>query len=316
MSSPLISIVMPAYNAEKFIRKSIDSILAQTYTNFELLVADDCSKDNTRAVIESYTDPRIKLHHNAENSGYLKTCNKLLGLSKGEYLSFMDADDYSHPERFAIQLQTLQNNPDYAVCGCNLLYVDEEGNELYCSKFVGNSDEIRETMLNGEFLYSPNTYLFPREVGETVGFYHPYFDRIGAEDYYWTALIIQKYKIINIPQALYYYRFNPASISGDLSDNPKKLFSSNVVRRLHEQRVKTGTDDLEQGRLNDLNDFVSNLIAPYVKDYSAFLKTLAQRSFNNGDKGKAINYMWRAIAKKPLHVAYYRDLLYMLRTKA
>jgi len=307
---------MPAYNAEKFIRTSIDSILNQTYANIELLIADDCSTDNTRSVIESYTDPRIKLHHNTENSGYLKTCNKLLALCQGEYLSFMDADDYSSIDRFAVQLKALQDNPEYAVCGCNLLYVSDAGKELYCSNFVENSDEIRKYMLKGEFHYSPNTFLFTREVGQKAGFYHPYFDRIGAEDYYWTAVIIDKFKIINLPQALYYYRFNPDSISGDLSDNPKKLYSSNVVKRLIEQRNATGTDDLEQGRIADLDAFVAKLTEEFVKDNSVYLKTLAQRSFNNGDKSKAINYIWRAIKKKPFNMAYYRDLLYMMRTKA
>lgn len=307
---------MPAFNAEKFIRMSIDSILNQTYTNIELLIADDCSKDNTRTIIESYTDPRIKLHHNTENLGYLKTCNKLLALCNGGYLSFMDADDYSAANRFSLQMATLQNNPDYAVCGCNLLYVSDAGKELYCSHFVSNGDQISNAMLSGTFPYSPNTFLFKKEVGQAVGYYNEYFNRIGAEDYYWTSLIIQKFKIINIPQPLYYYRFNPDSISGDLSDTPKKLFSSSIVRMLHEQRVKTGTDDLEQGNSNKVDDFLNSIAGNYLTDKAAFLHSLAKRYFYEGKKKQSLQYLKRAIANKPFRIEYYKDLSYFLRNNS
>lgn len=313
-NTPLVSVIMPAYNAEKFIRKAIDSILNQTYTNWELLIADDCAKDNTRIVAETYKDPRIKFHHNTQNMGYLQTCNKLMALAKGDLITFQDSDDYSAPNRFELQVQAIQEK-GLGACGSNYMRVDEDGNELSCSCYLLQHEEIFNA--SPEYYYFVGaSVMFTRKVYEQVGGYRDYFDRIGAEDLYWMRLIMEKARFENLKEPLYYYRFNPDSISGDLSDNPKKLYSSNVVKRLIEQRNATGTDDLEQGRLNDLNDFVANLIAPFLKDYSAFLRTLAQRSFNNGDKDKAINYIWRAIKKKPLQMSYYRDLLYMLRTKA
>ncbi len=82
MQQPLVSIVMPAYNAEKYIAESVNSILAQTYKNFELLIADDCSTDRTREILSAFNDSRISFHPNETNQGYLKTCNKLFLLCK------------------------------------------------------------------------------------------------------------------------------------------------------------------------------------------------------------------------------------------
>ena len=100
MNYPLISVVMPAYNVERYIEKSINSILDQSYPNVEILVADDASTDKTKAIIDGYTDARIKRFHNESNQAYLKTCNKLMSLAKGQFLAFQDADDFSHVQRF------------------------------------------------------------------------------------------------------------------------------------------------------------------------------------------------------------------------
>ena len=90
---------MPAYNCEKYIHQAIDSVLNQTHINFELLIADDCSTDTTKQIIDSYKDPRIKTFHNNINLGYLKASNKLFSLCKGSYITFQDADDTSELNR-------------------------------------------------------------------------------------------------------------------------------------------------------------------------------------------------------------------------
>jgi glycosyltransferase involved in cell wall biosynthesis len=310
-AQPLVSILMPAYNCAKFINKAIDSVINQTYTNWELLIADDCSTDTTSLIAESYKDPRIKFHHNTQNMGYLQTCNKLMALAKGDLITFQDADDYSAPNRFEMQVKHMQEN-SLGACGTNYMRVDEDGNELSCSCYLLKHDEI--------FNASPQYYyfvgasvMFTKEVYQKVGGYNLYFDRIGAEDLYWVRLIMEQVKFENIKDPMYYYRFNPASISGNLSDNPKGLFSAAVVQKLIEQRNETGTDDLEQGRTAMLDAFISKSIEPFLKDYSIFLKTLALRNFYNGDKKKAIRYMWKAIQKKPFNITYYKDLLYFIR---
>src|SRR5262249_32870532 len=96
-SSPLVSILMTSFNAEAYIAEAIGSILRQTYSNWELLLADDCSTDQTRTVIAGFTDPRIRVYHNDHNMHYLRTRNKLIPLVRGEFIALLDADDRWEP---------------------------------------------------------------------------------------------------------------------------------------------------------------------------------------------------------------------------
>ena len=114
MNCPRVSILLPAYNAERYLREAIDSMLSQTYQNFELLIIDDGSKDRTAEIVRSYTDERIRFIQNECNIGLANTLNKGMRLARGEYLARMDADDICVPTRFQAQYdflqQLLQNN--------------------------------------------------------------------------------------------------------------------------------------------------------------------------------------------------------------
>lgn len=113
---PKISVIMPAYNAERYIREAIDSILRQTWSDFELIIIDDGSTDSTAAIIAEYTDNRIRFCPNAQNMGVAATLNRGLELACGAYIARMDADDISLPERFAKQAAYLDAHPDVTVC--------------------------------------------------------------------------------------------------------------------------------------------------------------------------------------------------------
>ena len=108
---------MPAYNAEKYINEAIDSILAQTFTDFEFIIIDDGSTDSTCAIVESYSDSRIRFFKNEHNLGVAATLNRGLDLARGEYIARMDADDISLPTRFEKQAAYMDSHPDVVVCG-------------------------------------------------------------------------------------------------------------------------------------------------------------------------------------------------------
>jgi glycosyltransferase involved in cell wall biosynthesis len=306
---------MPAYNCQQYIAQAIDSVLNQTYTNIELLIADDCSTDQTRSVINSYTDPRIKLYPNTENLGYLKTSNKLFNLCTGSYIAFQDADDYSDLNRIQTQYNYLVAHPNVDVVGCNLSFITHAGKDAYCSIYTANGSAIKNEILNLVFNFSPNTYLFKKNVLDTVGGYHEYFNRIGAEDYYWTVLILQKFSLVNIPVAMYYYRLNPESITGNLSDNPRKLYSTTIVQQLAQQCSSSGTDDLQQGNVAVVEAKMQELAGHFLKDKSAFLHKLSKRYFYEGKSAQALHTLQRAIKLKPYKISLYRDWLYFLRNK-
>ena len=109
----LVSIIMPAYNCGRFIKESIDSVLAQTYTNWELLIVDDCSTDNTKAIVSTYDDKRIRYMRNPQNMGAALTRNKALREAKGRYIAFLDADDMWLPEKLERQIAFMQDNGFY-----------------------------------------------------------------------------------------------------------------------------------------------------------------------------------------------------------
>ena len=124
MTIGLVSVIMSNYNTpEDYLRQSIDSILGQTYSNFEFIIVDDASTDGSLAVIESYKDPRIRIIKNSENLGLTKSLNIALDECRGEYIARMDSDDISLPERFEKQVTFLQSNPDVIVCGTWAKYI-------------------------------------------------------------------------------------------------------------------------------------------------------------------------------------------------
>ncbi|MET0634851.1 MAG: glycosyltransferase [Chitinophagaceae bacterium] len=111
MDNPSISVILPAYNCERFIERSVKSVLEQSFTDFELIIIDDGSTDNTAAVIGKFNDPRIRFLQNEKNSGLVFTLNRGIDASTGKYIARMDGDDISLPFRFATQFSYLENNP-------------------------------------------------------------------------------------------------------------------------------------------------------------------------------------------------------------
>ncbi len=130
MKTPLISVVMPAYNAEKFVRRAIDSILSQTFGDFEFIIINDGSTDKTAEIIKSYSDKRIIFINNKINSKMIAALNSGLDLAQGEYIARMDADDESLPTRFAEQITFLQNNPQIDVLGTAVLAIKKNKTKL------------------------------------------------------------------------------------------------------------------------------------------------------------------------------------------
>lgn len=125
----LVSIVMPSYNTEKFIKESIESVLAQTYQNWELLIVDDCSKDNTDNVVSEFTDSRIKYFKNPQNSGAAVSRNRALREAKGKWIAFLDSDDLWKPDKLEKQIGFMEKN-NYHFSYTEYEEIDEAGNAL------------------------------------------------------------------------------------------------------------------------------------------------------------------------------------------
>jgi glycosyltransferase involved in cell wall biosynthesis len=209
----MISVIMPVFNGEKFLKEAITSILNQTYLNFEFIIINDGSTDQSEEIIISYKDSRIVYKKNPENFGLIKTLNLAFSMAKGKYIARMDADDVSHPDRLLKQVDFLEHNQDYGLVGTGVNLLNSEKLQLlyhtnhdsikfalafYCP-FIHPSVMIRRAVIEGMDVVFDNQYLH-------------------AEDYeLWTRLVF-KTKMANIPEYLLDYRMHDAQISSQHSD--------------------------------------------------------------------------------------------------
>lgn len=150
---PLISVVMPVYNIEHYVGSAIESILNQTYKKFEFIIIDDASSDSTRNILKKVRakDKRIILIRNRKNLGVTKSLNKALKLVKGKYIIRMDADDWSYPDRFELQVKLMEDHPDVVVSGSYIEVCDSNLRTKYIRKYKIDDSSIRKHL----FRYSP-----------------------------------------------------------------------------------------------------------------------------------------------------------------
>jgi len=127
MVEPKVTVLMPVYNGERYLNEAVDSILGQTFTDFEFLIIDDASTDKTPEILRSYDDPRIRVVTNEENLGLSKSLNKGLALARGEFIARMDADDVSYPYRLQVQHEFMTQHPGAGVIGSWAEYIDRKG---------------------------------------------------------------------------------------------------------------------------------------------------------------------------------------------
>ena len=203
--SPQISVLMPVYNAEKYLKEAIDSILGQTFTDFEFIIVNDGSTDSSRNVILSYKDKRIKFIDNKKNEGIINALNTGLDHATGEYIARMDADDISFPVRFERQLK-IMTEYDIDVCGTTMRLIDEEGKKIgYLGpKSVVYSDMPASILNVSTWILHPTAMMKSFTIKE-VGGYRPEAKHVDDFDL-WARLLINKYKEIVIPEILVDYR--------------------------------------------------------------------------------------------------------------
>lgn len=209
MNNILISIIMPAYNAQKYIKDAIQSVLAQTYSNWELIIIDDCSNDNTRNIIEEFSkhDNRIKPIYRKHNSGKPSVAkNSALEYIEGEYIAFLDSDDLWLPQKLEKQMH-LMNDQQYFLCYTGGINIDENSKKIgsFLPKYE-NGDMFRNMLRRYEI--NNQSVLIKKEVFSK-------FDEsiIIGEDYKLFLNIVYNHKVCNIKEELIQYRCHASSIT-------------------------------------------------------------------------------------------------------
>lgn len=211
-NKPLVSIIMPAYNVADYIEKSINSILNQSFQNFELLIVDDKSCDNTLDIIYKFNDPRLKLFKNNKNIGQSLSKNALINIAKGEYIAFMDADDECHQDKIKIQYTYLEKHKDICGAGTFAELIDGENKEIGNVTLPISSEAIKVHTLFYPCFVHPSIMVRRRVFYEHYKLFYN-IDYLYAQDYELYTRMVHKVTMINIPEYLYYIRKWPFQVS-------------------------------------------------------------------------------------------------------
>lgn len=229
----LISVIMPAYNASRFVREAIESILAQDYAHFELIVVDDCSTDNTSQICAEYAqlDPRVNVLRTKVNSGITGALNVGLAAARGALIARMDADDISLPSRLTRQRNHLRDHPEIGLCGMAIEVIDADGRLLRRPATAVGADLTERLAAWCSPLAHP-TWMFRREVFDVIGGYR---DLAPAEDYdFLLRVLAAEWKLDNIPDLGLRYRVSSSSTASRRALTQRKAF--NFVRRIHRNK--------------------------------------------------------------------------------
>lgn len=194
---------MPVYNGMPYLKQAMESILEQTYKNFELIIVDDKSTDGSYSFLKKIRDIRVKILRNSKNLGIARSLNIAINFSRGEYIARMDADDISARNRLDVQLKFLQDNLSISICGSFAYLINEKGITIGSKKFPLKDREIKKA-LN---FYSPiihPTFFAKASFFKNLSGYNPDYDY--AEDYELLMRASDSYKMANIPEYLLLWR--------------------------------------------------------------------------------------------------------------
>lgn len=199
-----ISIIIPAYNAEKFIRETVNSVLAQTFTDFEIIVSDDGSTDSTATIISGFDDPRIKYLH-SPNAGVSTARNKGAALATGDYLAFIDADDLFYPENLNKKIQFLKSHPEFDLVFADCDIIDENGNKTG-EQLTGNDEDVLTNLLlwNNTVIPGPSSILVSHKAYGQTGGFDAKFSTAADQDFFFR--IAAEFRCGRIPEPLTAYR--------------------------------------------------------------------------------------------------------------
>ena len=216
-SSPKVSIILPAYNGEALLNDAIQSVLSQTMDDFELIVLDDGSTDNTWELLQALSDPRIRVYHH-DNMGLPATLNRGISLARGEYVARLDHDDLMMPSRLEAQARYLDAHPGIALLGTAAqIYVGDKPTERY-HRHPTSSEALRLRLLfDNPFVHA--SIMFRRDAVIAIGGYCTEKSRLPPEDYELWSRVARVHDVANLEDVLTVYREVPGSLSR-IGENP------------------------------------------------------------------------------------------------
>lgn len=313
-----VTVLMAVYNGERYLREAIESILGQTFQDFEFLIMNDGSTDSTREVILSYDDPRIRLVDNAHNLGLTRSLNRGLELAEGEFIARQDADDISEPERLARQVSFLETHPEVALVGTWYKKIDTQGTPIGDRELPCDCTQIRWCLLFFCPFVHSSVILRKSAVLERIGFYNE--DITYAQDYEFWSRIARCLPVANLGEHLMKFRINPWSMTATygvrVHDEPLRIRIANMSHLLGWEKAKMVSNEVHFstmtsllfGSQNELNlQQVNRAIEELLRLHTAFCQYYRiGRTDCRSNRAKLCERMsWRLI--ELAHCYFYQD---------
>ena len=249
--TPILSVLMPVFNSERFVAEAIESILKQTFKDFELLILDDASTDNCLEIIEDFKrkDSRIKVFQNEKNLGVVESRNKLINLSKGKYIAWLDSDDIALPNRFEKQIKFLEDHPEIGMVGAYPKIIDENGKKLGIWLFETDPQKLKIEL----FFHSPylSSSVMIRKSSLPQNFYDSKFP--VAEDFDLYSKISENCDAANISKFLVKYRINSKGLSKSNTGKMEQL----AVQVIKEHAERLGVK-LEESEIKNFRKIITS----------------------------------------------------------
>lgn len=288
MTEPLISVVMAVYQGERYLAEAIGSILSQTVNSFEFIIVDDGSSDNSVAIIEEYQgrDPRIVLIRNRVNLGLGGSLRVGVNAARGEFIARMDCDDISPADRFALQIEYLNEHPEIAILGGDHRMIDESGNDLGPFDYPQSPLVIRWNMLLGNGLIVSNgATMIRRDFLLRLG---NYSDLRAAQDYeLWSRTFsMEPLPIANLEDNVLFYRQHPETITKSSRSNQEQV--AVAVRKAQIEDLLKRNIDLEvvlAYRHSGNYENIEKIFTEWILIYNAFFEKFSA----NADEIAVIN---------------------------
>ena len=201
---PIVSLLMPVYNTAPYLREAMDSIISQSFKDYELIVLDDCTPDNAEEILDAYTDPRIVRYRGKKNVGLSNVLNVGIEMARGKYIARMDSDDLSMPDRLKVQVDYLESHPevDLVSVGMRLFGAKED-------VWVREQDPEKvkiSALFHSPVLHASSMWRKDRFEEKALRFCQ---EMVPAEDYdLWTRALVKGLTLVNLPVVLYQYRIH------------------------------------------------------------------------------------------------------------
>lgn len=284
---------MPVYNAEKYVYEAVKSVLNQTFSDFEFIIIDDGSTDNSYKILEGFKDSRIQLLRNKKNSRISVTLNQGLSIAKGKYLARMDADDISRPNRLQKQFDFLENNPQFEFCGTDIQWI---GKQTRIEKRPRSYEAVKDYSLWGTAFSHP-TFMIRRNIYQSMRYNE---DFAGVEDYLLFSDLLQKHKGCNLPEVLLDYRISGEQATfllnedGEIVSNPSQKELYYEVFRINLRRIYPDEAITDHLILME-NYFMMKERIPYFhhEDFSQFYQFLKRKNTNGVYSNKVIDKIYK-----------------------